>query len=83
VLTSRAGKWPLPSKLSDVVKNFGFVFGVLLVLTAPSGHTPKKHREWESHESRLKVVSPVEGETIGGHFLQSRTPIPLVLPERR
>ena len=83
MLTRRAGKWPLSSKLSDVVKRLGFVLGVLLLLTAASGHTPNKHREWASHESRPKVVIPVEGETIGGHFLQSRTPTSMEHSERR
>ena len=45
MLTRRAGKWPLSSKLSDVVKRFGFVLGVLLVLTAASSVTNNEYFE--------------------------------------
>ena len=33
------------------------------------GHIHNKHHEWACHESRLRVVSPVEEETIGGKVL--------------
>jgi len=83
VLTRRAGKWPLSSKLSDVVKRLGFVLGVLLVLTTADSTTPNNHQEWARYEARLRLVSSVEREIITGHAFRSPTTTPVDRSERR
>ena len=69
MLTRRAGKWSLSSKLSDVVKRFGLVAGVFFAHATADSATPNNRQERARYEARLRPVSSVEGETVAGRVL--------------